>query len=97
MEAGQRQKWKELADRSPTYKSYSAQRKCSKDGILERHWESADARSEIAQTVLPRRKVKDVLAELHGGPSGGHLGVSKTMDKVRQRYYWLQARNNVEK
>jgi hypothetical protein len=38
-----------------------------------------------------------VLAKLHGGPSGGHLGVNKTLNKVRQRYYWLQARNYDEK
>lgn len=36
-------------------------------------------------------------SEWHGGPSGGHLGVNKTLNKVRQRYYWLQARKNVEK
>jgi hypothetical protein len=32
-----------------------------------------------------------------GGPSGGHLGVNKTLDKVRQRYYWLHSRNDVER
>jgi hypothetical protein len=41
--------------------------------------------------------VNDVLAELHGEPSGGHVGVNKTLVKVWQRYYWLQARNNIEK
>jgi hypothetical protein len=40
--------------------------------------------------------VKEVLAKLHGGPSGGQLGVNKTLDKVRQKYYWLQARHDVE-
>jgi hypothetical protein len=29
--------------------------------------------------------------------SGGHLGVNKTLNKVRQRYYWLPARNDAEK
>jgi hypothetical protein len=37
------------------------------------------------------------VTELHGGLSGGYMGVNKTLDKVRQRYYWLQARNDVEK
>jgi hypothetical protein len=41
--------------------------------------------------LLPWSKVKDVLDKLHGGPSGGHLGVNKTPDKVREQYYWLQA------
>jgi hypothetical protein len=33
----------------------------------------------------------------HGGPSGGHLRLNKTLNKVRQKYYWFQARNHVEK
>jgi hypothetical protein len=53
---------------------------------LERHWGSADGRSKIAQIVLRRSRVNDMLTELHGGPAGGHLGVNKTLDNVRQRY-----------
>jgi hypothetical protein len=34
--------------------------------------------------------VKVVLTELHGGPSGGHLGINKALNKVQQGYYWLQ-------
>jgi hypothetical protein len=33
-------------------------------------------------------RAKEVLMVLHGGPSEGHLGVKKTLNKVRQRYYW---------
>jgi hypothetical protein len=39
---------------------------------------------KTAQTVLPWSKVKETVAELHGG----HLGVSKTLEKARQQYYW---------
>jgi hypothetical protein len=38
-----------------------------------------------------------MLTKLHGGPSGGHLGVNKTLNNVQKRYYWLQARKDVEK
>jgi hypothetical protein len=41
--------------------------------------------------------MKNMLTELHGGSSGGHLGVNKTLNKVRQRYYWLQARGDIER
>jgi hypothetical protein len=67
-----------------------------KNGILERNWESAIRRSQLAQIVLPRSRVKDVLTELHGGSSGGHLGVNKTLNKVRQWYRWLQARDDID-
>jgi hypothetical protein len=41
---------------------------------LQRHWVSVEGRSKIAQIVLPRSRVNEVLTELHGGPSGGHPG-----------------------
>jgi hypothetical protein len=59
-----------------------------------RHWECANRRVKIAQIVLPPSRVNDVLAKLHGRPSGGHLGVNKTL---RQRYCWLQTKSDVEK
>jgi hypothetical protein len=42
-------------------------------------------------------EVKDVLGELHGGSLGGHMGINKTLDKVRQWYYCLHESNNVER
>jgi hypothetical protein len=42
---------------------------------------------KTAQIVLARSKVREVLAELHRGPLGGHLGVNKSLEKVRQWYY----------
>jgi hypothetical protein len=83
VETGQRPEWKDIADHSPTYKSYWARWKslAVRNGILEHNWESANGRSKIAQIVIPRSRVKDVLAELHDGPSGGPLGVNKTVIK----------------
>jgi hypothetical protein len=93
VETGRRPDWKDIADRSPTYKSYWAQWKslAVRNGILQRNWESANGRSQVDQIVIPRSSVEDVLTELHGGPSG-HLGVNKTLINVRQRYYWLQGK-----
>jgi hypothetical protein len=79
VETGQRPEWKDIADRSPTYKSYWAQWKslAVRNGILERNWEFANGRPQIAQIVLPRSRVKDVQTKLHGGSSGSHLGPTK--------------------
>jgi hypothetical protein len=98
-ETGQRPAWKDIAARSPTYKSYWAQWKSLfvTKGILERNWESANGLSKIPQIVVPWSRVKDVLTELYDGPSRGHLGVNKTLNKVRQRFYWLQAITDIEK
>lgn len=33
----------------------------------------------------------------HDSPVGGHLGLSNTLGKVRQRFYWIHCRRDVEK
>jgi hypothetical protein len=50
------QEVEDIADRSPTYKSYWTQRKSLvvRDGVLERLWEYADGRNKTAQVVVPR-------------------------------------------
>ncbi|GFW90370.1 retrovirus-related Pol polyprotein from transposon 412 [Trichonephila clavipes] len=35
--------------------------------------------------------------ELHGGPTGAHFGVMKTLQKVRERFYWNNVWSDVEK
>jgi hypothetical protein len=71
----QRPEWRDISGRSPIYKSYWALWKSLGvgDGLLERHWESADGKTKMAQTVIPRGKVQEVLAEMRGGPSGDTL------------------------
>jgi hypothetical protein len=83
VETGQRPEWRDIADRSPRYKSYWAQWKSLgvRNGILAHHWKSTDGRYKMLTD---------------GGPSGGHLGVNKTLNKVRQKYYWPQAINDIE-
>ncbi|GFV89714.1 retrovirus-related Pol polyprotein from transposon 412 [Trichonephila clavipes] len=49
------------------------------------------------QLILPKTRVSTVLKELHGCPTRGHFGVMKTLQKVRERFYWNNMRNDVEK
>ena len=97
-ERDQKPRWSDVADRSEATKSYLAQwdSLTLESGILKRRWESLNGRNIRIQTVLPRSRVKEVLEELHGGTSGGHLGVNKTIDRVRERFYWLHMRQDVE-
>ena len=47
------------------------------------------------QPVLPRVLIPTVLQEVHNAPTGGHLGVTKTLEKAR-RFYWVGQRQDVE-
>ena len=37
----------------------------------------------------------EVLRQLHDNPTVGHLGENKTLDKVRQRFYWAKCSADV--
>jgi len=58
-------------------------------GLLKRAWESADGKEIRKQLVVPRGRVDNVLEKIHNGTTVAHLGVNKTLDKIRQRFYWV--------
>ncbi|KAI1304424.1 Transposon Ty3-G Gag-Pol polyprotein [Halotydeus destructor] len=52
--------------------------------------------STYRQVVLPKSMLKRVLQEYHDDPFSGHLGVFKTYEKVRQRYWIPNLKNMVK-
>ena len=68
-----------------------------KDGLVFRRWENEVTGQEIYQQIcLSESLVPQVLYALHDSPSAGHLGVSKTLEKVRRRFYWHGMREDLE-
>ena len=47
--------------------------------------------------VVPKVLRGEVLSELHEGPFGGHLGMEKTLGKVKERFYWPGHFSDVQK
>lgn len=45
--------------------------------------------------MLPQVSVPTVLKEIHNAPTGGHLGVTKTLEKA-WRFYWVGQHQDVE-
>jgi hypothetical protein len=76
--------WKDIAERNLTYRGYKPQWNSvvSRDGMLERYWKSVDRKSRTDEVVVPWGKVKEMLEGFHGSYSGGHVNVSKTVEKV---------------
>jgi hypothetical protein len=59
------------------------------NGILVRCFESVTGTEPPAkQLVAPKCIHETILESLHAGPSGGHLGMNKTLGKLKARFYW---------
>ncbi|KAJ8934486.1 hypothetical protein NQ318_016488 [Aromia moschata] len=85
---GRKPTWEEVSRYSPTVKSYWTQWNSLvlSDGLLKRVLEKSDGTEERKQLIVPRNRVPEVLEEIHNGSTGGHLGVTKTLGKVRKPY-----------
>jgi len=59
-----------------------------RDGVLFRKWKSERGDEITWKLVLPDSLKKEVLRQLHDNPAAGHLGVKKTTEQVRTRFYW---------
>ena len=54
------------------------------DGVLYCQWKDIPNGGMNAklQVVLPQHLIPDVMSQLHDSPTGGHLGVAKTLEKI---------------
>ena len=48
------------------------------------------------QLVVPAIRTKEILREMHNGGSLAHFGINKMLAKVRERFYWVRSRKDVE-
>ena len=85
-----RPEWSSVAMKSSAVKTYWAQwdQIETHEGVLFRRWETDDGRIVRRQILLPEKIRKEAVMEMHGNPLGGHLGVRKTLAKVKAMFYW---------
>ncbi len=68
------------------------------DGLLYHLDRDRKRRNEdpFSQLVIPQALKFEVLSNVHDHVSGGHFGVHKTFQKVKQRYWWKGMFKDVE-
>ena len=66
-----------------------------KDNLLVRKWEVLGTETINWQAVVPMTHRRLVLKYAHDIKASGHLGITKTLGKIRQRYYWPGLQNDV--
>ena len=66
------------------------------DGILCRKFEPTNGHLAYLQEIVPPSLVTEIITSLHISLTAGHLGAYKTLEKIRQRYYWPGFKTDVK-
>ena len=82
--------WKDVTIENKPIKTYWSQwdRLSPCNGVLCRRWESERGHEVHWQFAIPSNLRNDILQELHTMESAEHLGVNKTLERVKERFYW---------
>ena len=89
---------KEIAGESFFVKSLISQweRLKIENGILVRRWDVLGTDEVRWQAVVPLTHRRIVLKYSHDNRASGHLGIMKTVSKIRQGYFWPGLQNDVK-
>ena len=82
--------WKDVSIENKRIRTYWSQWDLLslRNGVLCRWWESETGDEVRWQFVIPSSLRNDILHELHTMDTAGHLGVNKTLERVKERFYW---------
>ena len=89
---------KEIESESYFQKSLLSQweRLAVKNGVLMRRWDILDTNEVTWEEIIPLSHRRIILKYSHDIKASGHLGIKKTLGKIRQNYYWPELQNDVK-
>ena len=89
--------WQTVAPCSEATKAYWMQWESLqlKDGVLYRLWETPAGDKVVNQLIIPKKLRCSVLQQLHCSRTAGHLGINKTLGRIRERFYWVSCSKDV--
>jgi hypothetical protein len=92
-----RPSWADISSKSVGYKVWWAEWNMLevKDGVLCRKWISDVDNRETWLPAIPESLKGEVLRLVHDGPASGHFGRLKTLQRVKELFYWPQRRKAV--
>ncbi|VDI20691.1 Hypothetical predicted protein [Mytilus galloprovincialis] len=98
-ESKDKPKWGDIAIQNPIIKRYWSQwdRIVFENGVLNRQWLDTITNVTCNQLLVPSCWTKDILQLLHNNPTSGHLGIHKTVARVRRRFYWVDFKTDILK
>ena len=68
-----------------------------RDGVLLYRYVSDDPfEPETYKLVVPESLRQDILELAHDVPTSGHLGITKTLAKLKRNFFWYKMRSDIE-
>ncbi|CAC5415373.1 unnamed protein product [Mytilus coruscus] len=58
-------------------------------GVLYRRFETNIGQAARKQMIVPKSRTQELLHYFHDVPSAAHLGIDKTLEKLKNGFYWL--------
>lgn len=88
--AQKRPEYNDISGESVAVKSLWSQwdRLVLQNDVLCRKWEDLVTKSQKLQAVIPSAERRVILKFCHDDRTAGHLGMHKTLSRIRQSYYW---------
>ena len=88
--------WSDVCDKSQAVKTLWGQwkRLAIINGVLYRKWELDDG-SVTWQMIVPQEKRNEVMHHCHDVAAAGHLGVARTIARVKQGFFWAGLKQDV--
>ena len=94
-----RPKWEDVSHLDADCKTYWSQwnRLVVRNGILYRRWVCEKTDSDLFELVVPETWRNDIVKMFHADPGAGHLGVKRTLERIRSRAYWPRVTETVKR
>ncbi|CAC5407930.1 unnamed protein product [Mytilus coruscus] len=65
-------------------------------GVLYRRFETNIGQAARKQMIVPKSRTQELLHYFHDVPSAAHLGVDKTLEKLKNGFYWPNMKEYVQ-
>lgn len=62
---------------------------------MYRKWETDDTQTQL-QLIVPSVKQAEIIKYYHDIPSAGHLGIDKTLERIKNKFYWPNMKESIE-
>ena len=97
MKVGKRPQHSDIVAQKPAVRYYWSIWKSLilQNGCLYRRFYRQDGTGSHLQFVVPKALRPEILQQMHNSVLSGHLGWKKTLEKLLQRFYWFNVRDDV--